>query len=102
MPLRHASPATRSRCRGSRKGWVATGFDARGRLYFRDRSKRMPETLVRLDPATGRATPLAELAPRDGAGALAVIGVHVAANGEAWTYSVMRRLSDLHVVTGLK
>jgi hypothetical protein len=87
---------------GVKKGWATVGFDARGRLYLRDRSKRMPETLLRLDPATGRATPLAELAPRDRAGALAVLGVHVAAGGEAWAYSVMRRLSDLHVVTGVK
>ena len=84
------------------KGWSPVGFDARGRLYFRDRTKRLPETLLRLDPATGHATPLAELAPRDRAGALAVLGVHVAASGEAWAYSVMRRLSDLHVVTGVR
>jgi hypothetical protein len=62
----------------------------------------MPETLFRLDPATGRSVALGPLAPRDRAGALAILGVHVAANGDAWTYSVMRRLSDLHVVTGLK
>jgi DNA-binding winged helix-turn-helix (wHTH) protein len=86
----------------ARKGWSPVGFDARGRLYFRDRTRRMPETLVRLDPATGGAAPLAELAPRDRAGVLAVLGVHVAASGDAWTYSVMRRLSDLHVVTGVK
>jgi hypothetical protein len=87
---------------GVMKGWLTIGFDARGRLYFRDRSKRIPETLLRLDPATGRATPLAELAPPDRAGALAVLGVSVAANGEAWSFSVMRRLSDLHVVAGLQ
>ena len=86
---------------GAQNGWSPVGFDARGRLYFRDRTRRMPETLVRLDVGSGRATPLAELAPRDRAGVLAVLGVHVAASGEAWTYSVMRRLSDLHVVTGV-
>jgi len=87
---------------GVQKGWAMVGFDARGRLYFRDRTKRVPETLLRLDPASGRATPIAELAPADRAGVLAVLGVHVAASGEAWAYSVMRRLSDLHVVTGLQ
>jgi len=86
---------------GVPKGMSVVGFDARGRLYLRGGSKRMPETLFRLDPASGRTTALAELAPRDRAGALAVLGVHVAASGEAWTYSVMRRLSDLHVVTGV-
>jgi hypothetical protein len=30
------------------------------------------------------------------------MGVLVANGGEAWTYSVMRRLSELHVVTGVK
>ena len=87
---------------GVQKGWGTIGFDARGQLYFRDRTKRVPETLIRLDPASGRVTPIAELAPPDRAGVLSVLGVHVAANGEAWAYSVMRRLSDLHVVTGLK
>jgi eukaryotic-like serine/threonine-protein kinase len=87
---------------GVPKGWMTIGFDARGRLYFRDRTRIVPETLVRLDPATGRSTPLAELAPPDRAGVLAVLGVQVAANGEAWAYSVMRRLSDLHVVTGVR
>jgi eukaryotic-like serine/threonine-protein kinase len=86
---------------GVAKGLWVVGFDARGRLYLRGGPKRIPETLYRLDPASGRSTALAELAPRDRAGALAVLGVHVAASGEAWTYSVMRRLSDLHVVTGL-
>jgi len=87
---------------GVQKGWWVVGFDSRGRLYFRDRTKRMPETLLRLDPATGRAVPLGQLAPRDRAGAVAILGVHVAASGQAWSYSVMRRLSDLHVVTGVK
>jgi hypothetical protein len=87
---------------GVQKGWWAVGWDARGRLYFRDRSKRLPETLWRVDPATGRATSVAEIAPRDRAGVLAVMGVLVAADGEAWTYNVMRRLSELHVVSGVK
>jgi DNA-binding winged helix-turn-helix (wHTH) protein/WD40 repeat protein len=88
--------------RGVQKGWWPVGWDARGRLYFRDRSKRLPETLWRVDAATGRATSVAELSPRDRAGALAVMGVLVAKGGEAWTYNVMRRLSELHVVTGVK
>jgi DNA-binding winged helix-turn-helix (wHTH) protein len=87
---------------GVQKGWITVGFDTRGRLYFRDRKSRVPETLLRLDPASGRVTPIAELAPADRAGVLAVLGVHVAASGEAWAYTVARRLSDLHVVTGLQ
>ena len=86
---------------GVQKEWAMVGFDARGRLYFRDRTRRVPERLLRLDPVSGRAEPIAELAPADRAGVVSVLGVHVAASGEAWAYSVARRLSDLHVVTGL-
>jgi DNA-binding winged helix-turn-helix (wHTH) protein len=89
--------------RGAQDGWVTVGFDARGRLYFHDMPQgARPLRLFRLDPASGVATAIAELAPRDSAGALRVLNVHVAANGQAWTYSVLRRLSDLHVVTGLR
>jgi DNA-binding winged helix-turn-helix (wHTH) protein len=87
---------------GAQKGWMTIGFDARGRLYFRDRTSWVPETLIRLNPVSGHAESIAELAPADRAGVLHVLGVHVAASGEAWAYSVARRLSDLHVVTGLK
>jgi hypothetical protein len=88
---------------GARDGWMTVGFDARGRLYFHEQGKGAARrTLIRLDPASGLASEVAELAPRDPAGVLRVLNVHVAASGEAWTYSVMRRLSDLHVVTGLR
>jgi hypothetical protein len=87
---------------GTQKGWMTVGFDARGRLYFRDRSRRLPETLWRLDLATGRATAVSEIAPRDRAGVLAIPDLRVSADGAAWTYNVMRRLSELHLVTGVR
>jgi DNA-binding winged helix-turn-helix (wHTH) protein len=86
---------------GVKPGWWPVGLDARGRLYLRDRTRRVPETLLRLDPASGTPVALAELAPRDRAGVTALLGVQVAASGEAWAYTVARRLSDLHVVSGL-
>jgi eukaryotic-like serine/threonine-protein kinase len=89
--------------RGAHDGWMTVGVDARGRLYFHDEPKgAAPQRLLRLDPASGVATPIGELAPRDRAGLLRVLNVNVAASGEAWAYSVIRRLSDLHVVTGLR
>jgi eukaryotic-like serine/threonine-protein kinase len=87
---------------GARPEWRAAAWDDRGRLYFRDRTKRIPETLWRLDPASGRAEAIAELAPRDRAGAQGITAVVVAKGGEAWVYSVMRRLSDLHVVRDVR
>jgi hypothetical protein len=47
-------------------------------------------------------TPLAELVPRDRVGAFAVLDVAVATSGEAWAYTLLRRLSDLHVVTNIR
>ncbi len=87
---------------GAQKQWIAISVDAQGRLYYRDRAMDKAESLLRLEPKTGKATTLAELAPRDRAGVFGVLDVNVAADGEAWAYTFQRRLSDLHVVTGLK
>jgi DNA-binding winged helix-turn-helix (wHTH) protein len=88
---------------GAKAGWWTVGFDSRGRLYFHEEAKgAAPKRLLRLDPASGAVSQVALLAPRDRAGVLRVLNVNVAASGDAWAYSVMRRLSDLHVVTGLK
>ena len=88
--------------RGAQKEWWPVGWDVQGRLYFTEKTKRPSQTLWRVDPTTGRATSVAELAPRDRAGVVAVSDVLVSADGEAWTYRVARRLSELHVVTGAK
>jgi DNA-binding winged helix-turn-helix (wHTH) protein len=87
---------------GAQKEWVAIGIDKRGRLYYRDRAKNPPESLLRLEPVTGRVTKLAELAPRDRAGVFSVLDANIAADGEAWAYTFQRRLSDLHIVSGVK
>jgi DNA-binding winged helix-turn-helix (wHTH) protein len=88
---------------GAREGLWTVGFDSRGRLYFHDEPKGAGlMRLIRLDPERGLASPIAELAPRDRAGVMKVLNVQVAASGDAWAYSVLRRLSDLHVVTGLE
>jgi len=86
---------------GAQKTWVAISVDTEGRIYYRDRVEKA-ESLLRLDPKTGKATTLVELAPRDRAGVFGVLDVNVAADGEAWAYTFQRRLSDLHIVTGLK
>jgi eukaryotic-like serine/threonine-protein kinase len=87
---------------GAQKEWFAIGSDRLGRLYYRDFAMGKPESLLRLDPKTGRVTTLGELMPRDRAGAFSVLDPNIAADGEAWAYTFQRRLSDLHVVTGLK
>ncbi len=99
FPLDGAAPVP---VRGAKPEWVAIAWDGLGRLYLRDRSSDGPETLWRLDPASGKASVVAELAPRDRAGVVGISNVVVAPRGDAWAYNVFRRLSDLHVVTGVR
>jgi hypothetical protein len=87
---------------GAKVEWAACGWDVRGNIYFRDMTKLFPQVLWRVDPVSGRATHVAELMPEDRAGLLYILGVHVSRDGGAWAYNVVRRLSDLHVVTGVK
>jgi DNA-binding winged helix-turn-helix (wHTH) protein len=87
---------------GAQKGWMAVAADLGGRLYFRERTRGPFARLLRLDPATGRVTPLGGLVPRDPAGVYGILDVTVAAKGEAWAYTFLRRLSDLHVVSGVR
>lgn len=87
---------------GAKAYWRPAGWDTRGRLYFVGHSDRFPETLWRLDPASGRARAVAQLAPRDLAGAQGIAGVVVSADGDAWAYNVLRRLSNLHIVSGVR
>jgi eukaryotic-like serine/threonine-protein kinase len=85
---------------GSREGWMPIAWDARG-IYVREYMKDIPETLRRVDPATGRVEVVATITPRDTAGALGLGRMFVADGGNTYAYSVLRRLSDLYVVTGL-
>jgi hypothetical protein len=87
---------------GAQQGWAPVATDRQGRVYFRDRAADTAERLLRLDPATRRVTPLGTLVPRDRSGAYGVLDLTVAASGEAWAYTFQRRLSDLHVVSGLR
>jgi Tol biopolymer transport system component len=84
---------------GTERGWMGVAIDLRGRLYFRDRTPWRVEKLYRVE--NGRAIVLGELAPRDRAGAAGMLDVAVSADGEAWVYTFLRRLSELHVVSGL-
>jgi DNA-binding winged helix-turn-helix (wHTH) protein len=85
---------------GAQESWIPIAWDDTG-LYVRDYMKDIPETFRRLDPKTGRVEVVAEITPRDTAGALGLGRVIVADSGRAWAYSVFRQLSDLYVVTGL-
>jgi DNA-binding winged helix-turn-helix (wHTH) protein len=87
---------------GAEPDWYPVSWDRADRVYFRERHHKIPEVLWRVGATTGRAERVAELAPADRAGVLGLSRVVVAPSGDAWAYSLMRRLSDLYVVTDLQ
>jgi hypothetical protein len=86
---------------GAEAEWQPVSWDRQGRIFFRERHREIPEILWRVDVATGQAERVAEIAPADRAGVLGLSRVVVSHSGDAWAYSLMRRLSDLYVVTDL-
>ncbi len=87
---------------GAEEGWSPVSWDRQGRVYFRDVHGKVPEVLWRIGVASGALERVAELAPADPAGVLGLSRVVVSPSGNAWAYSLMRRLSDLYVVTDLR
>jgi DNA-binding winged helix-turn-helix (wHTH) protein/Tol biopolymer transport system component len=81
----------------------AAGWDSKGRLYIVERGMRLPARLRRVDPVSGRSEIVDDgLAPHDRAGVSGIYKVSVAADGESWAFSYIRRLSDLFVVEDLR
>jgi serine/threonine protein kinase/Tol biopolymer transport system component len=62
----------------------------------------VPARAYRLDPATGRRDLLHEFAPADSAGVSSLMETYLTADGRGYVYSLIRRLSDLSLVDGLK
>jgi len=58
--------------------------------------------LFRLDPRTGRRAFVRRLTPADPTGGTGLARVYVTPDGNAWAYSVTRRLSELYVVQNLR
>jgi hypothetical protein len=66
------------------------------------RSDQLPAPIVRIDPGTGRQTPVRELSPGDPAGLIGISPVVLSADTKVYAYSYRRTLSELYVVEGLK
>jgi DNA-binding winged helix-turn-helix (wHTH) protein len=85
---------------GAESSWRPVSWDSRDRVFFQG-YEGIPETLWRVPVATGRPERVDEIAPSSRAGVLGIRRIVVAHSGEAWAYSLLRRLSDLYVVTDL-
>ena len=65
-------------------------------------NRSIPVKVMRVDLATGRRDPWMDIVPADPAGAQSIPDVKFSADGKSYAYSVVRLLSDLYVVEGLK
>jgi Tol biopolymer transport system component len=80
---------------------LVQGFSADGKnLLVLTRGIPLKIDLVNL--ATGRRQPWKEIAPADLAGAQGIPSIRFSLDGKSYAYSMLRVLSDLYVVDGLK
>jgi eukaryotic-like serine/threonine-protein kinase len=77
-------------------------WSADGRSLVASHFGGIPMRVFRLDPVTGRRDLLHEFAPADGAGVSSILETYVTPDGRGYVYSLIRRLSDLYLVDGLK
>jgi len=80
---------------------VVFGDDSRS-LFLVDNTMAVPMQLYRLDLISGKREPWLELAPPDRTGVLYANGPWLTANGRFYAYNIVRQLSDLFLVEGLK
>jgi Tol biopolymer transport system component len=71
-----------------------------GRTLFVQKQGAVPALLERVDLATGRRTPVRELAPPDRAGLVAVFMTTIVNDAQAYAYAYWKRVSKLFVVKG--
>ena len=88
--------------RGVARGEAVSGWyrDSSTLVVF-DRNV-LPAPVVALDRKTGKRTPLWKLMPPDPVGISGVQGLMLATDGGAYAYNVIRQLSELYLVDGLK
>jgi hypothetical protein len=87
---------------GLRRGDAISGWyrDSRSIIVF-DRNV-IPAPVDALELRTGKRTPLLKLQPPDPVGISGIHGLMLAVDGSAYTYNVVRQLSELYLVEGLK
>jgi hypothetical protein len=81
---------------------VATGWTDNNReAYLYDRNA-LPANVFKWDPVTGSRRPFLRITPVDPSGVWGISALTITPSGNAYAYSVLRRLSDLYLIEGLK
>ncbi len=62
----------------------------------------LPGRVYRVDRRTGRRELWKEIMPSDPAGVPGITSLSITPDGRSYAYSYLQRLSELHVVEGLK
>ncbi|HQT95061.1 MAG TPA: hypothetical protein PK435_10550, partial [Thermoanaerobaculaceae bacterium] len=78
-------------------GW----YRGSGSIVVFDRNV-MPAPVDALELKTGKRTPLLKLLPPDPVGISGIQGVKMSPDGSAYAYNVIRQLSELYMIEGLK
>jgi Tol biopolymer transport system component len=80
-------------------GWAADGHT----LFVREAAQQLwTMRVVRVDLNTGKRELFKEIEPADRSGMLSLNPIHITPDGQTYVYGFTRRLSDLHVVEGLR
>lgn len=80
---------------------VAGWADNNQEVYLYDRNTT-PVQVFRWNPLTGGRRPLFQITPSDPSGVWGIRNLTITPSGRAYVYSVVRKLSDLYLIEGLK
>jgi hypothetical protein len=80
---------------------VAGWADDSQEVYAYDRNA-IPAPVVRWNPVTGARRPFLQITPPDPSGVWGISNLTITPSGRAYAYSVVRKLSDLYLIEGLK
>ena len=88
--------------KGNLNSEVAAGWaDNNQEVYLYDRNV-IPVPVFRWNPITGSRRPFLQISPPDPAGVWGIYDLLITPAGHAYAYSVVRKLSDLYLIEGLK
>jgi tRNA A-37 threonylcarbamoyl transferase component Bud32 len=87
---------------GLEPGDVVIRWSGDGRALFVFERDELPARVFRVDVETGERTPWLELMPADPAGVSRIQAIQMTPDGRTYAYNVVRQLSDLYLVRGVK
>ncbi len=88
--------------KGLRDGDEVAGWGADGHSFFTYDPRELPLKVYQVDERNGARALVSEIAPADSYGRLFRVWALMTPDGKAYSYSVVRWQSELHLIEGLK